>query len=82
MDLHYSQTDGELTIFIDSFTTLWIYTILKLKRANNLKNAGFTTLWIYTILKPKDAVLYNRVRFTTLWIYTILKLRIKATGCR
>ena len=35
------------------FTTLWIYTILKLAMAFNMAEAGFTTLWIYTILKPK-----------------------------
>ena len=35
-----------------SFTTLWIYTILKLGLAVNNRWNGFTTLWIYTILKP------------------------------
>ena len=39
------------THFIISFTTLWIYTILKLHILRIYCTAGFTTLWIYTILK-------------------------------
>ena len=51
MDLHYSQTldkDEEKRI---RFTTLWIYTILKLLRTRIITINRFTTLWIYTILK-------------------------------
>ena len=33
------------------FTTLWIYTILKLEKLQKLFDDSFTTLWIYTILK-------------------------------
>ena len=33
------------------FTTLWIYTILKLLSQCISEYIGFTTLWIYTILK-------------------------------
>ena len=32
MDLHYSQTDRRRGSAVDRFTTLWIYTILKLKQ--------------------------------------------------
>ena len=39
------------THFIISFTTLWIYTILKREPSYFAKRFGFTTLWIYTILK-------------------------------
>ena len=35
----------------ESFTTLWIYTILKLVIYATGVNVSFTTLWIYTILK-------------------------------
>ena len=31
MDLHYSQTVEQIKEIVDRFTTLWIYTILKLK---------------------------------------------------
>ena len=34
MDLHYSQTDTLNGTFVVSFTTLWIYTILKLAIVN------------------------------------------------
>ena len=34
-----------------SFTTLWIYTILKPHVDVGIQAPGFTTLWIYTILK-------------------------------
>ena len=33
------------------FTTLWIYTILKLYNHTQTEIIRFTTLWIYTILK-------------------------------
>ena len=33
------------------FTTLWIYTILKLRHRDQTLPHRFTTLWIYTILK-------------------------------
>ena len=51
MDLHYSQTAPERVLLIGRFTTLWIYTILKLVRGCTYDVLGFTTLWIYTILK-------------------------------
>ena len=59
---------------VDSFTTLWIYTILKRWIQAIYIVHRFTTLWIYTILKPADAYLAKQLGFTTLWIYTILKL--------
>ena len=40
---------------LSSFTTLWIYTILKLNAYKAEEALCFTTLWIYTILK-----LYSR----------------------
>ena len=52
MDLHYSQTRGNISILYNYFTTLWIYTILKPQVATISENDYFTTLWIYTILKP------------------------------
>ena len=51
MDLHYSQTPGRILLYTLSFTTLWIYTILKPIQKEYTQLAGFTTLWIYTILK-------------------------------
>ena len=35
------------------FTTLWIYTILKLVGSFMKNLISFTTLWIYTILKQQ-----------------------------
>ena len=57
-----------------SFTTLWIYTILKLSAEVSAHQARFTTLWIYTILKRYFFLCVLFFCFTTLWIYTILKL--------
>ena len=51
MDLHYSQTKCNDGYAPFSFTTLWIYTILKLIGTQAKRIGGFTTLWIYTILK-------------------------------
>ena len=51
MDLHYSQTATTEHKPAHSFTTLWIYTILKRTIFNRLFPSSFTTLWIYTILK-------------------------------
>ena len=57
-----------------SFTTLWIYTILKLRHKRAGDKTSFTTLWIYTILKLAEHKVPLFAGFTTLWIYTILKL--------
>ena len=51
MDLHYSQTILKLKRILTGFTTLWIYTILKLNHKTVCVRYSFTTLWIYTILK-------------------------------
>ena len=51
MDLHYSQTQPRHRNKRRCFTTLWIYTILKLVIYSSFPANGFTTLWIYTILK-------------------------------
>ena len=51
MDLHYSQTCVRRLTAFCGFTTLWIYTILKLSVCRERQRFGFTTLWIYTILK-------------------------------
>ena len=59
-----------------SFTTLWIYTILKLNEQTEEAINGFTTLWIYTILKRIIGLPNQKGSFTTLWIYTILKPQI------
>ena len=61
MDLHYSQTYSKGAEWLKSFTTLWIYTILKLFRFCDTINNCFTTLWIYTILKQKfrPCILYQ-----------------------
>ena len=73
MDLHYSQTTSASKPLCLSFTTLWIYTILKRVGKISLRRARFTTLWIYTILKRTAPQSCCGWRFTTLWIYTILK---------
>ena len=73
MDLHYSQTVYRAIILSFSFTTLWIYTILKHCQSAANEHARFTTLWIYTILKRCQRCNHRSNRFTTLWIYTILK---------
>ena len=56
-----------------SFTTLWIYTILKQACHLVTQRLSFTTLWIYTILKLGGDLVGTTNGFTTLWIYTILK---------
>ena len=60
-----------------SFTTLWIYTILKLLAGGRLFKLRFTTLWIYTILKRWRYRESPRASFTTLWIHTILKQHLR-----
>ena len=51
MNLHYSQTFYRLHTNIFGFSTIWIYTTLKLpKPAYRLTNS-FSTIWIYTTLK-------------------------------
>ena len=76
MDLHYSQTSPRTLSIYASFTTLWIYTILKRAFGTCIFCGGFTTLWIYTILKLLVCFKYAIFCFTTLWIYTILKPQI------
>ena len=73
MDLHYSQTLSRPRAYSRRFTTLWIYTILKLFKNWRVEDISFTTLWIYTILKPALYAWNAGASFTTLWIYTILK---------
>ena len=51
MDLHYSQTNSSAVHICIGFTTLWIYTILKLECVVVWRDNRFTTIWIYTILK-------------------------------
>ena len=43
-----------------SFTTLWIYTILKRAYQRPPNRGSFTTLWIYTILKLYSLVNLQR----------------------
>ena len=76
MDLHYSQTLFHTVRAVVRFTTLWIYTILKLFTFRPAGSRSFTTLWIYTILKLYQWDQGKLVSFTTLWIYTILKPQI------
>ena len=82
MDLHYSQTTGVVIQAYIGFTTLWIYTILKLADCLRVICASFTTLWIYTILKPPLFGGRFCGCFTTLWIYTILKQEMQAARDR
>ena len=77
MDLHYSQTIYLFYKLPLRFTTLWIYTILKLYIRECSSTYRFTTLWIYTILKRRFLLPSSSISFTTLWIYTILKLHTK-----
>ena len=58
MDLHYSQTLRAADQSVLSFTTLWIYTILKRGYTFFSQTISFTTLWIYTILKHKSSTEY------------------------
>ena len=80
MDLHYSQTPITLAKSTASFTTLWIYTILKRHWCLNLQSPSFTTLWIYTILKqhrstfqpdwvslPYGFTLFSNTSRSTMW---------------
>ena len=73
MDLHYSQTWVKLLFFHQGFTTLWIYTILKLAVAGRLF-FEVSLPYGFTLFSNYDG--YGKLMhesFTTLWIYTILK---------
>ena len=59
MDLHYSQTKATIVLRAESFTTLWIYTILKPVGVPFPLPVSFTTLWIYTILKLGSVYIVN-----------------------
>ena len=75
MDLHYSQTNQTKYTKFVSFTTLWIYTILKRIRA--YCRMLFVSLpYGFTLFSNKTAQKVCRGSFTTLWIYTILKLAV------
>ena len=80
MDLHYSQTCSAVDTDGCSFTTLWIYTILKPVNQGGARYTSFTTLWIYTILKHENGGVQGSLSFTTLWIYTILKHALHVRG--
>ena len=58
-----------------SFTTLWIYTILKLMLCRFSKKRRFHYLMDLHYSQTFKERLIVLARFTTLWIYTILKLR-------
>ena len=75
MDLHYSQTFAKATTPQNSFTTLWIYTILKLKKDQAFRIEGFTTLWIYTILK-----LYYSTKYGGCQFYYLMDLHYSQTN--
>ena len=55
------------------FTTIQIYTTLKLILLLHTINFCFTTIQIYTTLKPNGAVSLTVKGFTTIQIYTTLK---------
>ena len=96
MDLHYSQTSLTELKRICSFTTLWIYTILKPHCWPLAGCTGFTTLWIYTILKhdnpkarkakvllPYGFTLFSNQPFadTTIpWFYYLMDLHYSQTN--
>ena len=56
------------------FSTIWIYTTLKLKHPTRYFLKRFSTIWIYTTLKQVPSKWLCDVRFSTVWIYTTLKL--------
>ena len=64
----------------ESFTTLWIYTILKL--------IAYNVVFVVVLLPYGFTLFSNKIRcsfsailcFTTLWIYTILKLVTKGAA--
>ena len=49
----FSNDRERIAAIRQGFTTLWIYTILKLCCCAYPAHLRFTTLWIYTILKPQ-----------------------------
>ena len=53
MDLHYSQTENTELIFADSFTTLWIYTILK---------QGVINFDMFSVSLPYGFTLFSNIR--------------------
>ena len=77
MNLHYSQTLCFSMKFSDSFTTLWIYTTLKLVWKELKQMYCFTTLWIYTTLK-RAAKVSRYIRVLLPYEFTLLSNR---TGC-
>ena len=50
----FSNIGKDIISEVGRFTTLWIYTILKLLTRAADSRFCFTTLWIYTILKRKN----------------------------
>ena len=63
MDLHYSQTDENIVNSLLCFTTLWIYTTLKLETLSHIKSPvllpyGFTLLSnVFSSVNSKRLVL-------------------------
>ena len=77
MDLHYSQTIRFASLSPDSFTTLWIYTILKHYIQPGENRQRFHYLMDLHYSQTMMGMVSLCTSFTTLWIYTILKHRAK-----
>ena len=73
MDLHYSQTTHYKLYKVLGFTTLWIYTILKLIIGRRRSRTPFYYLMDLHYSQTQGILQALLIRFTTLWIYTILK---------
>ena len=74
MNLHYSQTVMVQRVTPISFTTLWIYTILKQDKSQKGAALCFTTLWIYTILK-QGAIICNMCSVSLPYEFTLFSNR-------
>ena len=73
MNLHYSQTSSFRGLEQSCFSTIWIYTTLKLLKNYIDPRLCFSTIWIYTTLKLLWLLEWKMFRFSTIWIYTTLK---------
>ena len=79
MNLHYSQTASDFCPEHGGFTTLWIYTILKLVHGLSRPWLSFHYLMNLHYSQTVRPLPQQALSFTTLWIYTILKPIVRIT---
>ena len=75
MNLHYSQTTVKAKLCSLSFTTLWIYTILKPN--NELRR-------LYYVLLPYEFTLFSNIKWAVhrlILFYYLMNLHYSQTGC-